>query len=176
MKRQLLKKSSGTVCCDTFFSDVGGCSGSKETLVCGQGQEWCVQSDRGQGKNTRHHSRSIQNHGRGRKKKGQGLSKGRRANHGISFAPPQEQVEPMRRQHQLREEPRQQHLKQQQTPEQQQKLAPQQQQLKKQQAPQQQQQTDKIKGKAQEKTEGAKSSGEKVKEKTNEPIPSDKKN
>ncbi len=35
---------------------------------------------------------------------------------------------------------------------------------------QQQQQTEKMKGKAQDKIEGAKSSGEKVKEKTKEPI------
>jgi hypothetical protein len=77
----------------------------------------------------------------------------------------QEQVEPMRRQHQQREEPQKQHLKQQQTPQQQHKLAP-----------QQQQQTDKTKGKAQEKIEGAKPIEEKVKEKTKEPIPSDKKN
>jgi hypothetical protein len=39
-----------------------------------------------------------------------------------------------------------------------------------QQTPQQQQQTEKMKGKAQDKIEGAKSSGEKVKEKTKEPI------
>jgi len=70
----------------------------------------------------------------------------------------QEQAEPMRRQHQQREESQPQHLKQQQ-------------------APQQQQQTEKLKGKAPaEKIEGAKSSEEKVKEKTKEPIPSDKKN
>jgi membrane protein involved in colicin uptake len=79
--------------------------------------------------------------------------------------PPQEQAEKMRRQHQQREEPQQQHLKQQQTPQQQQKLAP-----------QQQQQTEKMKGKAQGKTEGSKPSEEKVKEKTTEPIPSEKKN
>jgi membrane protein involved in colicin uptake len=79
--------------------------------------------------------------------------------------PPQEQAEKMRRQHQQREEPQQQHLKQQQTPQQQQKLAP-----------QQQQQTEKMKGKAQDKTEGSKPSEEKVKEKTTEPIPSEKKN
>ncbi len=83
---------------------------------------------------------------------------------GEHMRPPQEQAEPMRRQHQQREEPRQQ-LKQQQTPHQQEKLAP-----------QQQQQTEKMKGKAQEKLEGAKPSEEKVKEKTKEPIPSDKKN
>ena len=70
----------------------------------------------------------------------------------------QEQVEPMRRQHQQREEPQPQHLKKQQEPQ------------------QQQQQTEKMKGKAQEKTEGAKPSEEKVKETTKEPIPSDKKN
>ena len=70
----------------------------------------------------------------------------------------QEQAEPMRRQHQQREESQPQHLKQQQ-------------------APQQQQQTEKMKGKAPaEKVEGAKSSEEKVKEKTKEPIPSDKRN
>ena len=69
----------------------------------------------------------------------------------------QEQAEPMRRQHQQGEEPRrQQDLKQHQTP--------------------QQQQTEKMKGKAQENKEGAKPSGEKVQEKTKEPIPSDKKN
>ena len=69
----------------------------------------------------------------------------------------QEQAEPMRRQHQQREESqKQQDLKKQQTP--------------------QQQQTEKMKGKAPEKIEGTKSSGEKVKEKTKEPIPSDKKN
>ncbi len=79
--------------------------------------------------------------------------------------PSQEQPEQMRRQHQRREEPQQQQLKKQQTPQQQQKLAP-----------QQQQQTEKMKGKAQEKTEGSKPSEEKVKEKTNEPVPSDKKN
>jgi hypothetical protein len=79
---------------------------------------------------------------------------------------PQEQVEPMRRQHQQREEPQQQQLKKKQTPQQQQQKL----------APQQQQQTEKMKGKAQEKTEGAKPSEEKVKEKTSEPIPSDKKN
>ena len=71
--------------------------------------------------------------------------------------PQREQVEPMRRQHQQREKP-------------------QQQQLKKQQEPRQQQQTEKSKGKTQEKIEGAKPSEEKVKEKTKEPIPSDKKN
>ena len=60
--------------------------------------------------------------------------------------PQREQSEPMRRQHQQREEP------------------------------QQQQQTEKSKGKTQEKIEGAKPSEEKVKEKTKEPIPSDKKN
>ncbi len=77
----------------------------------------------------------------------------------------QEQAEPMRRQHMQREELQQkQDMKKQQTP---------QQQL---QAPQQQQQTEKMKGKAPEKIEGNKSSGEKVKEKTKEPIPSDKKN
>jgi TolA-binding protein len=71
----------------------------------------------------------------------------------------QEQAEPMRRQHQQREESQPQHLKQQQAPH------------------QQQQQTEKMKGKAPaEKIEGAKSSEEKVKEKTKEPIPSDKKN
>ncbi len=65
--------------------------------------------------------------------------------------PSQEQAEPMRRQHQQREESEPQHLKQ--------------------------QQTEKMKGKAPaEKIEGAKSSVEKVKEKTKEPIPSDKKN
>jgi len=75
-----------------------------------------------------------------------------------------EQAEPMRRQHMQREELQQkQDLKKQPT---------QQQQL---QAPQQQQQTEKMKGKAPEKIEGNKSSGEKVKEKTKEPIPSDKK-
>ncbi|MDR3604727.1 MAG: hypothetical protein P4L38_08845 [Syntrophaceae bacterium] len=68
-----------------------------------------------------------------------------------------EQAEPMRRQHMQREElQQQQDLKKQQTP--------------------QQQQTEKMKGKAPEKIEGTKSSGEKVKEKTKEPIPSDKKN
>jgi hypothetical protein len=41
---------------------------------------------------------------------------------------------------------------------------------------QQQQQTEKMKGKAQEKIEGAKPLEGKVKEKTKEPIPSDKKN
>ena len=65
--------------------------------------------------------------------------------------PSQEQAEPMRRQHQQREETQQQHLKQQQ-------------------APQQQQQTEKMKGKAREKIEGAKPSEEKGKEKTKEPI------
>lgn len=97
--------------------------------------------------------------------------------------PHQEQAEPMRRQHQQREEPQKQDLKQQQ--------APQRQEL---QEPQQQQQTEKMKGKAHENNEGAKSSGEqmkgkaqekiegakspeeKVKEKTKDPIPSDKKN
>ena len=67
-----------------------------------------------------------------------------------------EQAEPMRRQHMQREERQPQ------------------QDLKKQ--PTQQQQTEKMKGKAPEKIEGTKSSGEKVKEKTKEPIPSDKKN
>jgi membrane protein involved in colicin uptake len=78
---------------------------------------------------------------------------------------PQEQAEPMRRQHQQREEAQQQHLKQPQAPHQQQ-----------QQAPHEQQQTEKLKEKAHEKIEGAKSSGEKVKEKLKEPIPTDKKN
>lgn len=77
---------------------------------------------------------------------------------------PQEQAEPIRRQHQQREEPQQQHLKQQQTPHQQ---LP---------APPQQQQTEKMKGKSQEKSEGLKPSEEKSKEKTKEPMPSDKKN
>jgi FtsZ-interacting cell division protein ZipA len=79
---------------------------------------------------------------------------------------PQEQDEPMRRQHQRREEPQQQLLKKQQAPQQQQQKL----------APQQQQQTEKMKGKAQGKTEGSKPSEEKVKEKTTEPIPSEKKN
>jgi hypothetical protein len=79
--------------------------------------------------------------------------------------PPQEQAEPTRRQHRQREEPQQQPLKQQPTLHQQE-----------QQAPQHQEQTEKMKGKAQEKMEGAKPSEEKVKEKTKEPIPSDKKN
>jgi membrane protein involved in colicin uptake len=79
--------------------------------------------------------------------------------------PHQEQAEPMRRQHQQREEPQKQDLKQLQTPRQQQL-----------EAPQQQQQTEKMKGKAQEKIEGAKSPEEKVKEKTKETIPPDKKN
>ena len=82
--------------------------------------------------------------------------------------PPQEQAEPMRRQHQLQEESQQQDLKLKQTPHQQQ------------QAPQQQQQIEKMKGKVKEKIEGAGSSEEKikekVKEKNKEPIPSDKKN
>ena len=82
--------------------------------------------------------------------------------------PQREQVEPMRRQHQQREKPQQQQLKKQQEP--------QQKQLKQEQQPQQQQQTEKSKGKTQEKIEGAKPSEEKVKEKTKEPIPSDKKN
>ena len=72
-----------------------------------------------------------------------------------------EQAEPMRRQHMQREE-----LQQQQD-------------LKKQQNNNcrrlSRQQTEKMKGKAPEKIEGTKSSGEKVKEKTKEPIPSDKK-
>jgi hypothetical protein len=42
--------------------------------------------------------------------------------------------------------------------------------VKQQQTPQQQQQTEKMKGKAEENIEGDKSSGEKVKEKTTEPI------
>jgi hypothetical protein len=71
--------------------------------------------------------------------------------------PQQEQAEPVRRQHQQREDPQQQNLKQQQ-------------------APQQPKQTEEMKGKAQEKIEGAKPAEEKVKEKTKEPIPSDKKN
>jgi hypothetical protein len=70
--------------------------------------------------------------------------------------PRQGQDEPMRPQQQQPEE-RQQHLKQQQTPH-------------------EQEQTEKMKGKAQEKIGEAKSSGEKVKEKTKEHIPSDKKN
>ncbi len=57
---------------------------------------------------------------------------------------------PMRRRHQQGGEAEQQHLKQ--------------------------RQTDKPKGKTQETREGAKCSEEKVKEKTKEPIPSDKKN
>ncbi len=76
---------------------------------------------------------------------------------GEHMRPQQEQIEPMRRQHLQREEPQKQHLKQQQTP-------------------QEQQQTEKMKGKAQDKIEGAKSPEEKVKEKSKEPIPSDKKN
>ncbi|MFA6224578.1 MAG: hypothetical protein WC647_19945 [Desulfomonilaceae bacterium] len=69
----------------------------------------------------------------------------------------QKQAEPTRRQHQQGEEPqRQQDLKQHQSP--------------------QQQQTETMKGKAQENKAGAKSSGEKIQEKTKEPIPSDKKN
>ncbi len=71
--------------------------------------------------------------------------------------PQHEQAVPGRRQHQQGEEAQQQHLKQQQ-------------------APHQDQQTDKIKGKTEEKSEGAKPTEEKVKEKTKEPIPSDKKN
>jgi hypothetical protein len=42
--------------------------------------------------------------------------------------------------------------------------------VKQQKTPQQQQQIEKMKGKAQENIEGARSSGEKVKEKTKEPI------
>lgn len=87
----------------------------------------------------------------------------RQSEQGEHMRPQREQAEPMRRQHEQREEPQQQ-LKQQQTPHQQQ------------QAPQQQQETEKVKGKVQEKTEGAKAPEEKVKEKTKEPIPSDKKN
>jgi hypothetical protein len=83
---------------------------------------------------------------------------------GEHMRPQQEQGEPMRRQRQDRDKPQQQRLKEQQTP-------PQQQQV-----PQQQQETEKMKGKAQEKIEGAKPTEEKVKEKTKEPIPSDKKN
>ena len=93
-----------------------------------------------------------------------------------------EQPEPMRRQHQQREELQQEHRKQQETPPRQQL-----------QEPQEQQQTEKLKGKtqesnqgakplgekmkekAQEKMEGAKSPEEKVKEKTKELIPSGKK-
>ncbi len=91
--------------------------------------------------------------------------------------PSQEQAEPMRRQHQQREESQPQHLKQQQAPHQQEQQDSQPQHLKQQQEPQQQQQTEKMKGKAPaEKIEGAKSSEGKVKEKTKEPIPSDKKN
>ena len=78
----------------------------------------------------------------------------------------QEQAEPMRRQYMQREERQQQEDMKKQPTSQQQQL----------QAPQQQQQTEKMKGKASEKIEGTKSSGEKVKEKTKEPIPSDKKN
>jgi TolA-binding protein len=90
--------------------------------------------------------------------------------------PSQEQPDQMRRQHQQREEPQRQQLKKQQAPQQQQqKVAPQQQQQQKV-APQQQQQTEKMKGKPQGKTEGSKPSEEKVKEKTTEPIPSEKKN
>lgn len=80
--------------------------------------------------------------------------------------PSQEQPEQMRRQHQQREEPQRQQLKKQQAPQQQQQKL----------APQQQQETEKMKGKAQGKTEGSKPSEEKVKEKTTEPIPSEKKN
>jgi hypothetical protein len=77
--------------------------------------------------------------------------------------PEKEQPEQIRRQHQEREESqKQQDLKQQQTPRQQQM-----------QSPQQEQQSEKLKGKTQESNEGAKSSGEKVQEKTKEPIPSD---
>jgi hypothetical protein len=81
----------------------------------------------------------------------------RQQEQGEHMRPQREQAEPMRRQHQRRDEPQQQQLKQQQ-------------------APQQQQETEKVKGKAQEKTEGAMAPEEKVKEKTKEPIPSDKKN
>ncbi len=89
----------------------------------------------------------------------------RHQEHGERMRIQHEQAEPMRRPHMQREERQQQQdLKKQQTPQQQQL-----------QAPQQQQQTEKMKGKAPEKIEGAKSSGEKVKEKTKEPIPSDKK-
>jgi TolA-binding protein len=80
--------------------------------------------------------------------------------------PSQEQPEQMRRQHQQREEPQRQQLKKQQAPQQQQQKL----------EPQQQQQTEKMEGKAQGKTEGSKPSEEKVKEKTTEPIPSEKKN
>jgi hypothetical protein len=76
---------------------------------------------------------------------------------GVHRRPQQEQAEPMRRQHQQREDPQQQHLKQQQ-------------------APQQPGQTEEMKGKAQEKIERSKPTEEKVKEKTKELIPSDKKN
>ena len=105
------------------------------------------------------------------------------------FGRRQEQGDHARPRHQQREEARQQHLRQQQTPHQQQEQVEparrqplqregaQKQHIKQQQAPQQQQQqTEKIKGKVQEKIEGVKSSEEKGKEKTKQPIPSEKKN
>jgi hypothetical protein len=90
-----------------------------------------------------------------------------------------EQPEPMRRQHQRREELQQERRKQQETPQRQQLREP-----------QEQQQTEKLRGKTQESNEGAKPSGEKMKEKgqekmegakspkekVKESIPSDKKN
>ncbi len=165
MKRQLLKSSSGTVCCDNFFSDVRGCSGSKETLVCGQGQERCVQGDRGQGKNTATIAGPFKTKVEAEKRKAKDCPTGV-GQTTDRLRPSQEQPEQMRRQHQQREEPQRQQLKKQQTPQQQQQKL----------APQQQQQTEKMKGKAQGKTEGSKPSEEKVKEKTTEPIPSEKKN
>jgi membrane protein involved in colicin uptake len=80
-----------------------------------------------------------------------------------------DQAEPLRRQHPKREDAQQQQLKQHQKPEQQL--------LKEKQTPhQQQEQTEKMRGKAQEKIDSAKPSEEKLKEKAKEPIPSDKKN
>ncbi len=79
--------------------------------------------------------------------------------------PPQEQTERMRRQHPQRDDS--------QRPEQMEKMRRQHMQREE---PQHGQDTDKMKGKAPEKVQGAKPSGEKVKERTREPSPSDKKN
>ena len=78
MKRQLLKISS-VLFVVILFSLMSG-------VALAEKKHWFVVKDKNgvcrviEAKETPDHSRAIQNHGRGRKKKGQGLSKGSRAN------------------------------------------------------------------------------------------------
>lgn len=169
MKRQLLKKSS-VLCVVILFSLMSG-------VALAEKKHWFVVKDKNgecrviEAETIAGPFKTMEQAERGKAKdcrKGAGEAAEQlrhQPDQREHMRPQREQAEPMRRRHQPGEEAEQQHLKQQQTPHQQQKLSP-----------EQQQQTEKMKGKAQEKIEGTKSSEEKVKEKTKEPIPSDKKN